>query len=1041
MLVCTFILGILIISFISPLFVIGSKNQPDMNGNNYEFSEPTIDTYGRGLELGIESLTKFSTGSSKLTLLASPEGDNIYIALPPDSEVLNATVSVRGLFPDELHKYIVGKRPNFISGADFDLDGNLDIITTDLDNQSINILYNDGELNFGSMKAFQTGDIPLWGTVSDFNNDGYFEIATANEGANTITVYQNSANGDGNLINRKNYQIGDKPRSITSADFNGDGWVDIASISGNDHKLWINFNQKEKTIAFSDATSYYLGSFPVGITSGDINNDGFSDLITINVGGNLEIDGKLYTDVVTVLTNNGIGEFTPKQSYAVDERPAGVVTDDFNNDGWLDIATSNHAAHNVSILINAGNGDFNNAVNYALVYEGKSGRNLRSGDIDGDGDSDIISICGLKDTFGVLKNNGDGTFARYVDYLGGQATTDQFLGDFDNDGDLDVATSNQLEYEGSVSIIPNNGDGTFSTYKFYYVGGWPRAIVHGDVNNDNYLDLVTANYLGGSLTVCYNDGNGYFPIRVNKSIAVEPFAVIVDHFDGDGYLDLTSADEGLFNIVIVYNDGDGNFINRPKTSYDIGGYPYSILYHDFNGDGDKDLVTSNNAQQSISFLWNLGNGSFAPFVDYSFDSQRPFDLSIGDMDGDGDDDILCTHLGYESAPENNISILWNNGNGSFSTHTSYEVGIDPIRVRAVDIDLDSDLDLITANFGSNTITILLNNDNTTFGSRRDYQVGPIPMSLVLEDLNDDGYLDIVVANQGNNSISILYNQGKGLFTKHSEYTIGAQPTYLTIADFNNDGGLDLAASNLLTNSISVRLDFHYPGDVSFDLGNTGSPQLDWRGSLATTINIPDFREQLNNYLLAHKDDLIQTPDGPAILFPIKVSSDVVGSLEFFDLEVNYVPSTDSDDDGLPDAIDPDDDNDLLPDDWELGFDLNPFDPADAANDSDSDKLTNYEEYLYNTSPLNKDADSDGLLDGEEVKDYNTDPLDEDTDDDGYSDFEETKENTDPLDDSDYPAEEEGICLSTWFTMGVIIYVLIMFVILGVSAGLSRKKKN
>ena len=1003
-----------------------------------------------------KTATEFATGSNRVTIKGIPTGKTTYLAIPPTANVTSATMQVLGRMPDTINKYAFGGRHSYISGADFNMDGNMDILTTDKDNNSVYILLNDGNSNIYSIKDYPTGDLPLQGTINDFNNNGYPDFAVVNQGGNSFTVLQNSANGDAKFKNRKDYKIGDWARDITSADLNNDGWTDIASITSNDYKLWINLNLGNETLSFSEAVNYSTEVSPVGIESGDLNNDGFVDLVIINVGANLTVNGARYYYSASVLKNKGNAEFLPMEHYIVGKSPAGIEIDDFNNDGWLDIATSNRGGYNVSILLNKGNGKFSNAINYSLIDRPYSGRNLRTGDVDGDGDIDIVSVSSKMNTVEVLKNRGDGTFEEYIDYSIPNRPVDLFLADFDNDGDLDASICSQTD--GSITIVPNNGHGEYCTFKFYFTGTRPQGIAHGDFNSDGYIDLTTANYLSGTLTIKFNDGNGIFEEDIQRLVAVEPFAVTVGDINKDGHLDIVTADEALFKVIININEGEGKFSN-PTIGYDIGGFPYSILFHDLNGDGENELITGNNAQLSISILRNLGNISFAPFVDYSFENQYPFGLAAGDMDGDGDEDIICTNFDINlRVKESNISIIWNEGNGTFISHKNYGVGNSPISVKVSDLDLDGDLDIVVANKDSNTTTILMNLDNSSFGNRRDYTVGPSPSSVAIDDFNNDGYPDIVISNQLNDSISILYNLGNGTFKSPKEYLIGAGPIFITGADFNSDGKIDFATSNLLTHSVSVRMDTHYPGNISVDIFSDGIMEVTHPGVLSKAINISDFSDKLNSYLAVHNSEVVTLASGAAVLVPINVSSTQIGMLELQDLEINYIIPKDFDGDLIPDHSDTDDDNDGIPDDWEDSYGLNPKYLLDGSLDKDNDNLTNLEEYLNKTNPKSDDSDYDGLFDGDEVKTYGTDPLDEDSDDDnmddnwehafgldplepsdakvdadndGYTNLEEYEDETDPTDVNDHPGEPaDDVCFTPGFSTTMMI-ISISLIIIGV----------
>lgn len=966
-----------------------------------------------------KSLTEFSTGSTEITVLGSPDGKSVYIPLPPDANVTHASMAVQGRTPEVLNKLNIGGRLSSISGGDFNSDGKLDIVVTEKDNHTMRILLNKGNNQLLYKHEYLTGDLPTSTIIDDFNNDSHVDIAVANQGANTFTVYQNNGTGDGGFKNKKDYKIGDIPREVTSANFNGDGWPDLATVTSNDNKVWVNLNQKQNAMSFASASNFSTDHSPVGLASGDLNNDGLDDIAVIHVGANLTINNLRYYSSVSVFINKGNAEFTSRDDYPVGKKPAGIVIDDFNNDGWLDLATSNRGGYNVSVLLNRGDGKFDKSINYSIIGVPHTGINLETGDIDGDGDSDIVSFCSKFNTIEVLINRGDGTFKEFLEYPASLRPSAIFLGDFDNDGDLDVSACSLSS--GDVGIIYNNGDGTFATFEFFYIGTYPRGIVSGDLNADGSPDLISANYLGGSLTICYNDGKGKFESRFDKEIAVEPFAVIVGDFNSDGSLDLASADEALYKIVLAFNDGDGKFTQK-KVEYDIGGYPYSMLFHDLNGDGKGDLITGNNAQLSISILFNQGNGTFAPNVDYSFEYNYPFGLAAGDMDGDGDEDIICSNYGIHAKAEGtNISIIWNDGNGTFTSHQDYEVDQMPISVIIRDLDLDGDRDIVVSNMGSNSTTVLLNHGNRTFGSRQDYPVGQAPICVDISDLDNNGYPDLVTANQQSDSISILYNKGDGSFNQHKEYLMGAQPVYVAITDLNSDGMLDIASCNLLSNSISVRMDIHYPKDITINLGENGSPEYILKGQLSKTTMIADFSDQLNSYLTTHQSEVVSTPNGPVVFIPVNISATHMGIIELKELDIKY-------------EIGPDYDNDQIPDVWEIEHGLDNTNPVDAQADTDNDGLTNLQEFLNNTLPNHLDSDKDGLNDGEEVKNYHTNPLNEDTDDDGYTDFKEIDAGTDPLDSDDHPDKSsDEVCFTPGFgTELILIAIILVLIILSLS---------
>lgn len=147
---------------------------------------------------------------------------------------------------------------------------------------------------------------------------------------------------------------------------------------------------------------------------------------------------------------------------------------------------------------------------------------------------------------------------------------------------------------------------------------------------------------------------------------------------------------------------------------------------------------------------------------------------------------------------------------------------------------------------------------------------------------------------------------------------------------------------------------------------------------------------------------------------------------------------DTDNDGLPDDIDPDDDNDEMPDIWEEKYGLDRLDPLDAHEDSDNDDLYNLEEYIFETSPINPDTDDDGLLDGKEIKELDTNATNSDTDGDGIDD------KSDPYPtDPNLPGDNKGdeTLSENTYLIVLIVTLLIIILVIGLIASFLVKNKS
>jgi len=331
-------------------------------------------------------------------------------------------------------------------------------------------------------------------------------------------------------------------------------------------------------------------------------------------------------------------------------------------------------------------------------------------DLDGDADKDLAVANyggGLGNTVSVLKNNGDGTFAPKVDYGTGTAPYSVFAADLDGDSDQDLAVANSGDGGGTtVSILKNNGDGTFAAEVDYGTGTFPVSVFASDLDGDTDFDLAVANFSSNTVSVLKNNGDGTFAAKVDYSTGTGPHSVFAADVDGDGDKDLAVANygNGAGNTVsVLKNNGDGTF--APKVDYPTGTGPISVFAADVDGDTDNDLAVANANSNTVSVLKNNGDGTFAPKVDYATGS-FPRSVFAADVDGDGDKDLAVANSGGGAG--NTVSVLKNNGDGTFAAKVDYATGTGPYSVFAADVDGDTDFDLAVANYLSNTVSVLIN---------------------------------------------------------------------------------------------------------------------------------------------------------------------------------------------------------------------------------------------------------------------------------------------------------------------------------------------
>jgi len=323
----------------------------------------------------------------------------------------------------------------------------------------------------------------------------------------------------------------------------------------------------------------------------------------------------------------------------------------------------------------------------------------------------------------------------------------------------------------------------FKTAVNYAAGGGPRSVFATDLDGDHDSDLVVANQSSDNVSVLMNNGDGTFAAAVDYAAGDGPFSVFAADLDGDGDQDLVVANLNSDNISILKNNGNGTC--AAPVNYPAGDGPSSVFAADLDGDGDQDLVVANLNSDNISVLKNNGDGTFAAAVNYSV-GDRPYSVFAADLDGDGDQDLVVANHNSD-----NISVLKNNGDGTFAAAVNYPAGEQPASVFATDVDGDHDADLAVANAVAN-VSVLKNNGDGTFAAAVNYPVEDQPhFSVFAADLDGDDDADLAVATIG--GVAVLKNNGGGVYAAAGNFTTGFACSSVFAADLNGDGAADLAA--------------------------------------------------------------------------------------------------------------------------------------------------------------------------------------------------------------------------------------------------------
>jgi hypothetical protein len=485
--------------------------------------------------------------------------------------------------------------------------------------------------------------------------------------------------------------------------------------------------------------------------------------------------------------------------------PQSVTSGDFRGNGRLDLAIADHGTNAVSVLLSNGDGTFQAPTSYSL------GANLNptfltSANLNADTKPDLIVVDNANSGFvSVLINNGDGTFATPVKYAVGANPVGVAVADMNGDNKLDLIVANKGD--SSLTVLINQGNGAFTAQAPFALAAAPVSITTGDFNNDTKNDVALV--AGSNVYVYSGTGSGGFNATpAQYSAGTFPGVIAAGHFRNSGEVDLAVVDvfPSSTGVAILLNNGDGTFANAvlydlgasPNVSF-AGGTPNSLAIGDLTGDGKMDLAIANGqfANNGVSVLLGNGDGTFGSLTSWVA-GQKPAAVVIGNFVGDAKADLAVVNQG-----SNDVSLLRGNGDGTFAAPPTLSHISSPGPVVTGDFNGDGKQDTIVGNTFSLSGVILTefagNGDGTfkaptTINANITNPATGQAKALAAAFMNGDSLLDLVMLDS-KGKLDVFLNNGNGTFAVPVVYSAGTSPTDMTIGDFNGDGKPDVAIVN------------------------------------------------------------------------------------------------------------------------------------------------------------------------------------------------------------------------------------------------------
>ena len=394
------------------------------------------------------------------------------------------------------------------------------------------------------------------------------------------------------------------------------------------------------------------------------------------------------------------------------------------------------------------------------------------------------------------------TFSDGILYPTSRGAWGVVLRDFDGDGDLDVAaTDTDANYIGSqIVLFRNNGAGVFTGPQAFPAGGPSTGIDAIDIDNDSDSDIVVANYgsfgTGTTISVLRNNGSGSFAAPVPSFVGSAPNDIKAGDLDNDGNADIAVAHDGTSRVSVLFNQG--NAIFAPVIGFDNlfpGPGPPELVILDVDGDQDLDILRSGYYDQNandarLALIRNAGNRVFqTELLPYGLPFRNPaFDLTVADLDGDQRDDVIGAHF-FEAG-----YVVFRDDNGSAFMPGAMYAGLpNTIGVAAPDLDGDADSDVLTT---SRIERLLTAHENTGGGAFPELSIqghGNLHQVIDLGDVDHDGDLDAVTSHGGASYSDIVVhrNQGNGTFNESYRSPANIYGAYGKLRDLDGDSTLDL----------------------------------------------------------------------------------------------------------------------------------------------------------------------------------------------------------------------------------------------------------
>jgi hypothetical protein len=738
----------------------------------------TADVFARGCKLFYGQPS--STGQ---LLQPTSDGGSIVAELPSSLQISVDDPVANTITTTTLLSSTTNPSLGALSAVPLTSSGNMDVVATfatDPATQQFStaVFLGNGDGTFKSGVYFDiAGDI----TIDDVNGDGIPDIVICGLTSGITTLI---GRGDGTFTPTALSAAGITPcgpasGQVLTGDFNGDGKKDLlvhdtVLLGHGDGSFTVG------TPVIANATFFFdeFGNTAVG----DLNKDGKLDVV-INQPG-----------YVAVFYGNGDGTFATGPRYAALPGLAQVNLADVDGDGNLDIVL-------------------------------------------GTGTGGTYTSAASQDSFQILMGWGDGTFVDSVVYnqghygnggtstvVGPQIATADFNGDGHSDALVFTPANGGTVLASSLAVLPGDGTGKLGTPIISPVTVVPTMLVTASINTDGRADVVLAGSVAGGpvVSVLLNQGSGTFAGELDYTLPSPAVSLVTGDFNGDGFTDVAvgvnpgSGNTGVSGVYVLLGQANGTFAAPVKVDSSVN--PTGLAAADINGDGRTDLVVADQGASSPSQVngalhvyLGAANGTFTAATAPTTTATYYSVVALGDLNKDGKLDLIVGGdvAGAQGAGTPNVYTLLGNGDGTFraanATALTGPDGIGATSIALADFNKDGHLDVAIGNATDFTEVLLGNGDGTLVDTI--LALGQQPLALAGADLNGDGFPELLVG-----MVDTTTGSNLAVFINANAWTVASAPGSFILSLSSAAGTVTAGLS--ATTTISVTPGSGFTGSVS-----------------------------------------------------------------------------------------------------------------------------------------------------------------------------------------------------------------------------------